>query len=159
MPRQEGWDPNKRLLDETLGQRRSWSSYRRSGLANFSVGVCVFWIAFWFMAHRKGGNAWLEHLLGTKHSGEALGLTVVAVGYVAHRFKRISQRWYGVVEVAFGVASGFAVAFSIYTPSPSVTQWATLIGCAYVLTRGLNNVYDASQSELVEPQTLESNEI
>jgi hypothetical protein len=157
--RQEGWDPNKRLLEETLKQRRSWSSYRRSGLANLVVGVCVFWIALWFMARRKGGNAWLVHLLGTEHSGDALGLMVVAVGYVAHRFKRISQRWYGVVEVAFGVASGFAVAFSIDTPSPSVTQWATLIGCAYVLTRGLNNVYDASQSELVEPQKLESNDI
>lgn len=45
-----------------------------------------------------------------------------------------------VVEVAFGVESGFTVAFSIDTLSPSVTQWATLIGCAYVLTRGLSCV-------------------
>ena len=76
-----------------------------------------------------------------------IGVGVLVIGVLAHYFKRYSQLAYGVVEVVIGGASGFSIAFSLSPDHINLTQWASIVGCTYVVARGLNNVYDAKVKE------------
>jgi hypothetical protein len=68
---------------------------------------------------------------------------IVAAGFLAFEFKRWNQLWYGTVEVGFGIASAFLLAFSTMPSEMHLTQWASLVGCAFVVGRGRNNVEEA----------------
>jgi hypothetical protein len=46
-----------------------------------------------------------------------IGVVVILVGIFAHWFKRRNQRWYGIVEVIFGIISAFSVAFAMSSDS------------------------------------------
>jgi hypothetical protein len=50
---------------------------------------------------------------------------------------------YGTVEIIFWIVSGFSIAFSLQPDKPWMPQGATLVGCAYVIARGMNNVHEA----------------
>ena len=91
---------------------------------------------------------WLVRTFGIHLAQFAIFCGVVAVGAFAHWFKQKNQKWYGVVEVAFGAASAGSVSFRMM-PGPLFAQWATLAGCAYVIARGLNNISQAKQSAVV----------
>jgi|SRR5882724_10695353 len=87
----------------------------------------------------------LENLVGLHPVQVLLCFTVMGAGAYAFWFKRRNQLWYGIVEVMFGSASGVAVAFGITSTKASLSQWATLVGCAYVIARGLNNCAEAEE--------------
>lgn len=72
-----------------------------------------------------------------------VAIVVISLGFAAHLFKRINQRWYGGVECAFGVIYGVSTAFGIRPGEPMFGHWATLVGCIYIIARGLNNISDA----------------
>jgi hypothetical protein len=74
-----------------------------------------------------------------------LGIGVLGAGFLAHWFKQQSQGWYGWLEVIFGLCYGFNVAFGIRPGEPMFGHWATLIGCVYIIARGLNNQSDAKR--------------
>jgi hypothetical protein len=74
-----------------------------------------------------------------------LGVGVLVAGFFAHWFKQKSQKWYGFLEVVFGLCYGFSVAFSIRPGEPMFARWATLVGCVYIVARGLNNQSDAKR--------------
>jgi len=88
---------------------------------------------------------WLVKTFGIHLAQTAIFLGVVVVGTFAHWFKKKNQKWYGVVEVVFGVASAGSISFRMM-PGPLFTQWATLAGCVYVIARGLNNVAEAKRN-------------
>jgi hypothetical protein len=90
---------------------------------------------------------WLAKTFGIHLAQFAIFAGVVAVGTFAHWFKKKNQKWYGVVEVAFGTASAGSISFRMM-PGPLFAQWATLAGCAYVITRGLNNISDAKRNDV-----------
>lgn len=60
-----------------------------------------------------------------------IGISATIMGFAAYQFKRINQRWYGVVEVAFGMATAFAIARNLYPADASLSQWSSLIGSSY----------------------------
>jgi len=68
---------------------------------------------------------------------------IVAIGFAAFEFKKWNQLWYGTVEVSFGIASAFVLSFSTMPADMHLTQWASLVGCAFVVGRGRNNVEEA----------------
>jgi hypothetical protein len=69
---------------------------------------------------------------------------VIGVGFFAHEFKKWDQYFYGLVEVCFGICSTIILVFSIAPAEMHLTQWASLIGTAYVIARGRNNIHDAA---------------
>jgi len=75
----------------------------------------------------------------------AIGVLVTVMGVFARRFKLKNLRWYGIVEVMFGIISGFSVAFTLSAAKPWIPQGPTLVGCAYVIARGLNNIADSKR--------------
>ena len=85
----------------------------------------------------------LSNLIGLHSTQVAISVLTIGAGVLAFRFKKRNQSLYGLVEVVFGATSGIAVAFTISLRSSSLTQWATLIGCAYVMARGFSNYDDA----------------
>ena len=89
-------------------------------------------------AGRKFGPAlysWMTNLVGTYFTQMVVASAVICVGIGAHFFKLKSQRWYGIVEVIFGVVSGFSIALTLTPTKPWLAQAATLVGCAYVIAR------------------------
>ncbi len=72
-----------------------------------------------------------------------LAAGVVIPGVLAFLFKKKDQFLYGVTETAFGVASGFTLVFSAPPNEIHLTQWASLIGCVYIIARGIGNVNEA----------------
>jgi hypothetical protein len=84
-------------------------------------------------------------LIGPHRTQVIIGIAVIAVGVMAHWFKRINQFGYGIVEVFFGGVSGFLLAFTMTPATAARTQWASLVACSYVVARGLNNMHDAKR--------------
>ncbi len=72
--------------------------------------------------------------------GLLFGTGVSVLGWTAHWFKLRNQIWYGAIEVVFGMISGFDISADFSINRPLAPQFAALIGCAYVIARGLNNV-------------------
>jgi hypothetical protein len=89
-------------------------------------------------------------LIGPHLTQVLIAIAVICMGVIAHWFKRLNQRSYGIVEVVFGCVSGLCIALSMTPATAALTQWASLVGCSYVVARGLNNMYDA-KSKLNTP--------
>jgi len=101
--------------------------------------------------HMPAIYAAMARVLGAHLSQFIIGLFIATMGFVAHRFKQRNQRWYGMVEVMIGIVSGFSIAFGMVPSHVVLAQWASLIGCSYVIARGLNNVSDAKARVLLAP--------
>jgi cell division protein FtsW (lipid II flippase) len=59
----------------------------------------------------------MVRVLGPHLAQITIGVVVILVGIFAHWFKRRNQRWYGIVEVIFGIISAFSVAFAMSSDS------------------------------------------
>ena len=100
---------------------------------------------------------WVAHTTSLYGAQFLVAIVVVSMGVFAHWFKRMNQAWYGGVECAFGVIYGISTAFGIRPGEPMFGHWATLVGCIYIIARGLNNISDArgkarTLSKIVAPQ-------
>jgi hypothetical protein len=72
---------------------------------------------------------------------------VMFSGWILHRFKQWNQYLYGVTETAFGVASIIRVASGIGQQA-LLTQWTIIVGCVYIIARGLNNCHEAKSKNI-----------
>ena len=59
----------------------------------------------------------------------------VFIGIFAHWFKIKNLRLYGWVEVLFAICAAFSVSSGISADRLLLSQWATLVGCSYVVAR------------------------
>jgi len=72
-----------------------------------------------------------------------LALVIIGAGFIAFGFKKINLLFYGMVEVAFGISSALTLAFSGLPSELHLSQWTSLVGCVYVISRGMSNISDA----------------
>jgi hypothetical protein len=72
-------------------------------------------------------------------------LSVGLAGLIAYIFKKVNQLLYGLSEVVFAGASAVHVAGSLTARDAMVTQWAALIGFAYLISRGLGNISEGAE--------------
>jgi hypothetical protein len=80
---------------------------------------------------------------GTHSAKIVLTVVVILAGIFAHFLKRLDQYFYGVIEVYFGMVSTVASTIYLSWDKATPVQAMSLIGCAYVIARGLNNIFDA----------------
>lgn len=73
--------------------------------------------------------------------------SVILAGIAAHLFKKRNQMMYGLVEVAFAAAFAFSISAGLSPEKVFLSQWAALVGCAYVVARGLNNFTDGQKQD------------
>jgi hypothetical protein len=95
----------------------------------------------------------IVNLLSTVYFGQfGLAFMVGTAGLCAFAFKRLSPWAAGLVEIAFGLVSAFAIGLKVIpVPTPAhgfgkslaISDWTALASSAYIVTRGLNNIYDA----------------
>ena len=86
------------------------------------------------------------HFLGAHGAQFLVATLIIASGFLAHEFKKKDQLMYGRVEICFGISSAIALSFSISPIDMHLTQWASLLGAAYVIARGRNNAHDAMRT-------------
>ncbi len=117
-----------------------------SGLKKFVWNVIVtnFWMSgiLWSVAALTY-VPFIARKLGLRTTQFLIALVVIIVGFLAHSFKKRSQYLYGLVEVAFGASSALAVAVVMPLTTIVFSRWAALLGCAYIVARGANNLSDA----------------
>src|ERR1700680_4558093 len=82
---------------------------------------------------------YLVHKYGVKEAQFVVMGVVVAAGFAAFFFKRRSQLTYGLVELCFGCLSSIRISLSLGTDLHYSSKWAELVGCAYIVARGLSN--------------------
>ncbi len=89
------------------------------------------------------GEPWMK-----QHPRYALQISVVVfaglIGFGAHHFKRMSKTLYGVCEVLFAVLYAMSNANRIDPAKPDQQfVWVAILGSAYIVARGLNNISEA----------------
>lgn len=77
--------------------------------------------------------------------------SVVAAGFFAHEFKKRDRYLYGGIEVCFGIGTAIVLVFSSSPLELHLSQWSSLVGAAYVIARGRNNVQDAKEYPATSP--------
>ena len=130
--------------------RQWWIQWRKNlwAVTIYLIGVPLGAIGFFtllFLKHRYGHSLYVEmfRFFGVNFARFLIGSFVMLAGLGATLFKLKNQMWYGMVEWIFGVCAGFAIAFSMSPAKGLSTQWVALIGCAYVIARGFNNMIEA----------------
>lgn len=78
--------------------------------------------------------------LGEHVAQIAIAVVAVTIGACMHWFKRQNLMLYALIEIAFGVASAFSVSQSMNMSTVMLTQVAALVGCAFIVSRGLDNL-------------------
>lgn len=85
----------------------------------------------------------LGRILGLYGTRVVIFCVVVGFGISAHVWKRKNQYTYGFGEVLFACMATGYIAFRIVPGQSVLSQWIALMGAAYVIARGLNNISDA----------------
>ena len=115
------------------------------------IASILTWALVLFATHH-GGKVYRELGRGLSQPVvlSIVGLVTTLAGYLAHWFKQKNLRIYGRVEMVFGTVSAFAIASAINPERPILPQCVSLVGCAYVVARGLNNISEANARALKE---------
>ncbi len=90
----------------------------------------------------RRGYTWMMQACGVAVSHLLLATLVMALGVSAFIFKSKYQRTYGIVEVLFAGVAAVVAARQIKVGQDWSGQLATLVGCIYIVSRGLSNVRD-----------------
>ena len=112
-------------------------------LARIGIALAIGVIPHFLATNGIPFLTWATRILGLHGIQITLLTSVIAIGWIAHKFKMRNQLWYGVVEIFFGIGSGASVSFSMSPGRAMFAQLVTLAGCAYVVARGFNNVTEA----------------
>jgi hypothetical protein len=103
-------------------------------------------VAFLMMGHGEQIFHAAINEFGLHATQILVSIAIIGIGVAAHFFKRWNQGLYGLVEMAFAAASAFGVARALTPQKMLLAQWATLGGFAYVVSRGLGDVWEYRQT-------------
>jgi hypothetical protein len=127
-----------------------------SKLRATKVVLLFFWIfAFLWMVNRgwvresrevvPGGIEHRWNYFDIHRTALFIWLTLILLAYSAHQFRAWSKVYSGVVEVLVGLIGGFVAAMKLPFDNPA--SWFALVGTAYVLVKGAENLASAIKEE------------
>lgn len=94
---------------------------------------------------------WAIRAIGLGPTQFFISVLIIALGFVAHYFKKKNQKVYGNVEIIVGGLTALVVAGTLRRGNQDLSKWATLAGAAYVIARGLGNRDDAMKDSKTIP--------
>ena len=112
----------------------------------FSIFALLYFLLRAIIKYGPGWFVYASKIVGLYGAQAIVALAVIAIGVGAHKLKQKKQRWYGRIEVAFGAAAAVNLCFTLLPGQSLFSQWAALIGCAYIIARGLGNYTDAKEA-------------
>jgi hypothetical protein len=92
----------------------------------------------------------LGSAFGVRGAEAALVVLVFGAAWLAFQFKMRQQGWYGLCEVGFGIGSAATVARTMVPGSSTLPQWMALVGCGYVMVRGMTNVRELREKKMAK---------
>lgn len=98
------------------------------------------------------GAIFLEKRIGIQTTQYVIAAGVIGAGVAAHSFRKAHQLLYGMMEVVFAGMASIRVSLHLQPQQIILSQWVALVGCAYVVVRGLSNVSEA-RKKAVEIRT------
>jgi hypothetical protein len=72
-------------------------------------------------------------------------LTLILLGYIAHKLKRRSLGYYGLIQVTAGLVGGFIAVSKL--PLTDVSAWLALLASAFAIVNGSGTVAEAVAPE------------
>lgn len=125
--------------------------------SHWAKGVLLaLWLAslVWMLERGWVWESWEVVLGGVKHrrnyfdinhTSLFVWLTLILLGYIAHRFKTRSLGYYGLTEVLIALVGGFVAVSKL--PLTDVSAWLALGASAFVIVRGASNIVEAVAAE------------
>jgi hypothetical protein len=130
-------------LSNQLVMRALVTSNRRDAIVGFAVNGIAIVIVFALLIYGESAFDRLSGEIGVHAAQGLAAIGVVAVGSLAAYFKKKRLLWFGTVEVFFGAATAVKVASGLTPGQIILSQWTALLGAAYIVARGLDNISDA----------------
>lgn len=96
----------------------------------------------------------LGRAFGVRGAEVALVVLLFGVAWLAFEFKRRQQGWYGLCEIGFGITSGATVAATMVPGSSTLPQWMALVGCGYIIVRGMTNVRELREKKIANERVI-----
>src|SRR5215472_5888144 len=129
---------------------------RLANLRVTKIAVFVLWfLALLWVVQRgwvweswevvPGGMEHKRNYFDIHRTGLFIWLTLIVLAYAAHQFREWSKVYSGVVEVLVGLVGGFVAAMKL--PFNNLASWFAVIGSAYVLVKGAENLSSAIKEE------------
>jgi hypothetical protein len=109
-------------------------------------GITVIWVLGFSLGWQSSRNDlfrighWLVQVLGWGLFQWTVAGMVAAVGGLAYWFKSQNQFLYGLVELPVALATAMFSAGGISSNRESFSRVATIAGCVYIVSRGLENM-------------------
>jgi len=130
-----------------FGGLRESDSYTHWRMAWASVAALVFWTLVMIGTEALDlQQVWFQVWLSS-HPSEGAKLLIpfgaILLGLVAHWFKRLSKRWYGVTEVLFAVIVAAKLSGEFLNKDTELAALIALASCIYIISRGLSNISDS----------------
>ena len=134
------WFRSKRSLRRDI---LDWLILSGFALAIFFLADVVILLA----PYAGQGYSWAMQTLGLQAAHLLLAASVISLGIGAFFFKTDYQPAYGVVELLFAAVGAVIAARQIHPGGDWSGQIATLIGCVYIVSRGLGNIKDGLEAK------------
>jgi hypothetical protein len=138
------------LLGLAVVRSRLWpaSSFRTIDLVNALACAAAFVLIYFY------GELAYDSISGEfGHHAVQIGIAIVtiALGAFGHWFRSKNRVLYGLVEIAFGVAYAFSISQGLDPVKPAMSQIIALMGCAYIIARGFENLAKArAEAEAIQ---------
>lgn len=89
------------------------------------------------------GYEFLKHTVGVQGTQYVIAASVIGAGIAAYFFRKTSQYIYRLVEVLFAAIAAIRISLRLQPQQILFTEWVALVGCAYVVARGVSNMSEA----------------
>jgi hypothetical protein len=133
-----------KLEKRVAGMNEHWRRFILSALTIVSAfGFALAWQSsrhdFLRMVH------WLAYVMGWGIFQVLVALIVAALGGLAYWFKSNHQFLYGLVELPVALGTAMISAGGITSNPDSFSRIATIAGCVYIVSRGLENMVKGAE--------------
>ena len=96
----------------------------------------------WITPYLRQGYALTLQKLGLQTTQLLLSAVIMGLGGLAYVFKQKDQRMYGIIEIIFAGAASVITSRQVRLGGDLASPIASLVGCVYIVSRGLNNYSD-----------------
>jgi len=131
---------------------------RDAGLKYWKIGSGLFAVVWLLssavivvMPYVREGFLRLLQIFGVQVTQLLISLIVIALGSFAFLFKQKRLHSYGLVEVIFAAVAAVIASRQIKPNTEWAGPIASLIGCVYIVSRGLSNMRDGMKAREKKP--------
>jgi hypothetical protein len=105
----------------------------------------------WNWDLNPGDSELRRNYISSERNALFIWITLIIIGYLAHRFRQRFLGYYGLCEIVIGLVGGFVAASKL--PISDTSAWLALVTSAFIIVRGASNITEAvAAPKIPEPK-------